>query len=57
FKTEEDVDPDDDVDEDDDDDVFEPVPDSPKKLIMRSPAAKRRTQSLSALKDKEKATK
>ncbi|XP_046344637.2 protein capicua homolog isoform X3 [Haliotis rufescens] len=43
---------DDDIDEDDDD-VFEPAPiDSPKKLNARSPT-KRRTQSLSALKDKE----
>ncbi|BFZ13763.1 hypothetical protein BsWGS_16802 [Bradybaena similaris] len=50
FKPEDDIDPDD--EDDDDDDVFEPVPDSPKKLIMRSPA-KRRTQSLSALKDKD----
>ncbi|XP_055958697.1 protein capicua homolog isoform X1 [Patella vulgata] len=45
---------DDDMEEEDDDDVFEPVPmDAPKKAtVLRSPA-KRRTQSLSALKDKE----
>ena len=35
----------------DDDDVFEPVTEAPKKVVKAS--VKRRSQSLSALKDKE----
>ena len=35
----------------DDDDVFEPVTEAPKKVVKSS--VKRRSQSLSALKDKE----
>ena len=42
-----------DVEEDDDDDVFETVPASPKKPVVPRSPTKRRTKSLSAIKDKE----
>ena len=38
--------------DDDDDDVFEPATEAPKKAA-KSASVKRRSQSLSALKDKE----